>query len=82
MKRKIYTLYGITELTPHTSVDISANAYQLCGTVYMTAPPPSALLPGQRKVGLRPSGSEESNAELVPTSTDATGAFCFKVSPG
>ena len=58
--------------------DIQANAYQLCGVVAMTTPPASALPLGQRKVGLR---AEESTA-LVTTSTDITGAFCFKVSPG
>jgi len=64
-----------------TLPDIVANAYQLCGTIYMSNPPASALPLGQRKVGLQPSG-EGSNTAMVTTVTDPAGAFCFKVSPG
>ena len=48
----------------------------------MPTPPESALPLGLRKVGLRPSAGEDSNTDLVTTSTDSSGAFCFKVSPG
>ncbi|XP_063692288.1 BOS complex subunit NOMO3-like isoform X2 [Bolinopsis microptera] len=70
------------EISPNNPAlpDIQANAYQLCGVVDMTTPPATALPLGQRKVGLR--AEEDSNTALVTTSTDISGAFCFKVSPG
>jgi len=59
---------------------IQVKRFSVCGSVEVSLIPPGMSQTGQRKVMMLKNGS--SNADMTTTTTDASGKFCFKASPG